>query len=110
MLKPNIGNSVADFGKLVETSAQKINFKLGTLQKVKKEEFIPKLAISQTCKKATLLKWYCFGKNMGEALGFETTSPNVIIGCWTASILLHFIPTIKSNSGEGDIQSAWAPY
>lgn len=38
---------------------------------------------------------------MGEALGFETTSPNVIIGCWTASILLHFTPTIKSNSGEG---------
>ena len=43
---------------------------------------------------------------MGEALGFEKTSPNVIIGCWTASILLHFTPTIKSNSGEGDIQSA----
>ena len=38
---------------------------------------------------------------MGEALGFETTSPNVIIGCWTASILLHFTPTIKSNSREG---------
>lgn len=34
--------SVADFGKLVETSAQKITFKLGTLQKVKKEEFISK--------------------------------------------------------------------
>ena len=47
-----------------------------------------------------------FWKNMGEALGFETTSPNVIIDCWTASILLHFTPTIKSNSGEGDIQSA----
>ena len=43
---------------------------------------------------------------MGEVLGFETTFPNVIIDCWTASILLHFTPTTKSNSGEGDIQSA----
>ena len=38
---------------------------------------------------------------MGEALGFETTSPNVIIGCWTASILLHFTPTIKAIVEKG---------